>query len=833
LLVVGGNARRFWPTIAIVVVVAVAGFLVWVVWRSPHRSDLSVFGAFAAAVVAVLIPVIGYFAKIRQPADPDAWTLDHVADLLAEMVQEQWIRAARERRLHPDPIPVRWQRSSGPVTGPVCTATGSKEFRPLPGLPSVGAERLRHGGLQDLHAVYGGLGSGRLLVVGAPGSGKTGAAVLLILAALRHREQLPEEDRCLVPVPVLFTLHGWDPRVQQVDDWLAGRLRQAYPLLSGKGGAAAAADLVRRGRVAVILDGLDEIPCGLRPVALRALSDQAAFRLVVLSRSAEMAAAAIEGFLHGAVALELQDVCSRAAAGYLTNVQRHPPPSGWGDLTGRLRRAPGSPLARALGSPLALTLLRDTYRDGENARGFLDFCDAVGDGLSREDVEDHLLDRVLPAAYSPRPGEPPPRYELQVAQRALSYVATQMNQDRARDLAWWRIPAWTPGAGRMIAGGLMAGLGFGLLAGLGFGLVADLRWGAWQGLEYGLGFGLAFGLVAGLVIGLGGRGGGYPARRAPLRWRRLFSGRAVTGLLSGVGLGLMAGLLFGLASGIDPGPVPGPGGLGTALTWGLKRGLPIGLGFGLLVGLLAWLVVGLGRRDDGYPARRARWRSRQPFSSSSSMTGLLTGLIGALVIGTLGGTQVGPVYGLLAGLVSGLGIGLIFGLGAELTVGFSRPEPTDASPFTPLLSWRSDQASRLAGGLAAGLVGGLTAGLGFGILRAAEGNSGTSLLDGLFLGLGLGLVSGLIFALAYSPTLPASLAFAQLASRQHTPLRLMRFLEDARQRQVLRTVGPIYQFRHARLQDRLAAQAATTMSGVPAEPAVTADQPANVGDPPH
>ena len=35
----------------------------------------------------------------------------------------------------------------------------------------------------------------------------------------------------------------------------------------------------------------------------------------------------------------------------------------------------------------------------------------------------------------------------------------------------------------------------------------------------------------------------------------------------------------------------------------------------------------------------------------------------------------------------------------------------------------------------------------------------------------------------------------------------MRFLEDARKRDVLRTVGPVYQFRHARLQDRLADQA--------------------------
>jgi hypothetical protein len=74
-------------------------------------------------------------------------------------------------------------------------------------------------------------------------------------------------------------------------------------------------------------------------------------------------------------------------------------------------------------------------------------------------------------------------------------------------------------------------------------------------------------------------------------------------------------------------------------------------------------------------------------------------------------------------------------------------------------------------------------------------------------GLVYGLVFGLVWGLSFSQTWTASLAFAQLAMRWHTPARLLRFLEDARQRDVLRTVGPVYQFRHARLQDRLARQA--------------------------
>ena len=70
-----------------------------------------------------------------------------------------------------------------------------------------------------------------------------------------------------------------------------------------------------------------------------------------------------------------------------------------------------------------------------------------------------------------------------------------------------------------------------------------------------------------------------------------------------------------------------------------------------------------------------------------------------------------------------------------------------------------------------------------------------------------GWCSELVFGLVFPRTWTVALAFAQLAMRWHTPVRLLRFLDDARERDVLRTVGPVYQFRHARLQDRLAQQA--------------------------
>jgi hypothetical protein len=72
--------------------------------------------------------------------------------------------------------------------------------------------------------------------------------------------------------------------------------------------------------------------------------------------------------------------------------------------------------------------------------------------------------------------------------------------------------------------------------------------------------------------------------------------------------------------------------------------------------------------------------------------------------------------------------------------------------------------------------------------------------------LAVGLVFGLVFGLTFGPVFTwwTALASAQMRLAHGTPLRLIRFLEDAQARQVLRTVGNVYQFRHARLQDRLA-----------------------------
>jgi len=678
----------------IAALIVVAGAVLWVVARQPpsRRTDLSTYGAFAVAFVALVGGWIVYLARKRQPGGADqGQALDELADSFAKEVKKLWDKQARERELLP-PIPVLWKGLTRQLTGPISAAVGWSEFEPLPDLPAVGAEQLRGGEIRGLHAVYGGLRSGRLVIVGPPGSGKTGAAIVLIRTALDYRA-VRKKDRKRVPVPVLFPLHGWNPGNQPVQAWLADQLQQNYPqLFAGKGGRSKAAALVAAGKIAVILDGLDEIPEQLRPVALQALSDQADFRLVVLGRSDEMAAAAAarEKSLAGAVALELQDVDAEIAADYLTSVQLDPPPDHWRELISRLRNSPDSPIARALSTPLTLTLVRDTYGEGDDVRELLEYRGPAGLGASRENIEDYLLDRVLHAAYKPHPGKDLP-YEFETAQQALGRIAARMNQDGTRDLAWWRISAWASRTPRGITTGLLAAVVCGLAGKLGFGLVGLI-----VGIVFGFGFGFGFGA---------GPEDELPMRMAP-QWRKLLRhSTAAYNLAAGIAAGIVSGFVFGFVFGIG---------------FGLAAGIAVGIAVGIVVVVLVAM----------YTIPRM-WK-----------------------------------------LVS-------------------QPAPDTPNPLTPRTSWRSDRALTLVTGLGAGV--------GWGILTSGTGWHA-------FAPVAVAVMLGLIA----SKTWPVSLTFVQLAPRWHTPVRLMRFLEDAHERGVLRTVGPVYQFRHARLQDRLAEQASAT-----------------------
>jgi hypothetical protein len=229
--------------------------------------------------------------------------------------------------------------------------------------------------------------------------------------------------------------------------------------------------------------------------------------------------------------------------------------------------------------------------------------------------------------------------------------------------------------------------------------------------------------------------------------------------------------------------------------------LQIGLSYGVATGTVlgtAFRFTAARRHPLPRRIRLSQWH--QALRRDALRRGLVPGVIVGLGIGLLAwGQSSHPPNGLAAGAAAGLATALVFI--------FSGPGVDDASSAVPASSWHNDLAFGLVLGLLVGLVLGIVSGLVFASFWTYPLGLPAGLRDGLGAGLGTGLAAGIVFMLFSTRTSQASLAFVQLAVRWHTPLRLMRFLEDARQRNVLRIIGPVYQFCHARLQDRLAGQA--------------------------
>ncbi|WP_372663079.1 NACHT domain-containing protein [Amycolatopsis kentuckyensis] len=725
-----------------------------------ERSDASSYGQFILAAVGLVIIIGGWVWKVFTPV-PQA-SPDELGDLLATAMRNQADKTAIERRLiQPAPLPVRWRRATGPVAGPVSALSATRTglvFDPLPGLTRVTATRLREGSSEKLHSLYGGLPSGRLMIIGGPGTGKSSIAVLLQLEALRFREQARSEQRRLIPVPVLVTFRGWDPVSTPLRDWLATKLAE-IPLFAGRDGMRNARRLLDARGVSFILDGLDEIPERLRPLALRALSEQATLRVVVLARDAELAASVQGWGLTGAAVIQLEPLSPTAVAEYLLRPFIRPIPSDWEPLADVVVSDPSAPVAEALSAPLWVSLVHDVYApDGQ-----------VGELLDRsrfptaDAITAHLLDQAVSAAYRPRPGQTPPRYSADSAYQTLAYIAHRLNQAGTRDFAWWEVSRWIPGIARVamnVAFGAIVGvalIALWLLAGFKVGILL---------------LGLVFGIAVGLAVGIMG-----PVRpsKVKLSIRALIRYRPLS-------VGVFLALVFvtiGLAgdSGNDEsvGTLIGGGGL-----------------VGVLIAAAAEAVLNFKEAlESSGGRRRVRFALKSLIGSRSLLFGLAFGLVCGLAAGlsvAFGYVDVRelgpwPAYAALFALVLGVFSGISYGIvNSMLESGLG-----DTSYSDPVREWRNE--AKL--------------GVGFGLIMVLPmavfvepGYIWTTVMTGT----SLGLLSGI----CVPQTANVFVCQVYLSARYDLPLRLIRFLEDARARHIIRTVGPIYQFRHATLQDRLA-----------------------------
>jgi hypothetical protein len=175
-------------------------------------------------------------------------------------------------------------------------------------------------------------------------------------------------------------------------------------------------------------------------------------------------------------------------------------------------------------------------------------------------------------------------------------------------------------------------------------------------------------------------------------------------------------------------------------------------------------------------------------------------LLGNLRRGLISGSLAGVVASLAAGLgaleLKAPGVAIKFGLQSGLLAGavvfivsiFNNPVDT-VRASSPELIFRGDRAVAIASAALTAPTVGLTAWF---LIR----NPGESI--------GAGLSAAIGVSIAMSSWGWYSVATIWLHFRKQLPVRFMKFSIDAYERGVLRRAGAVYQFRHARLQTRLA-----------------------------
>ncbi|MEU4232177.1 NACHT domain-containing protein [Nonomuraea sp. NPDC026600] len=525
--------RSRWAVTAVVVAAAggLLGLGLLLHLEGPAAADQG--SSMLSASVAVLVAAASLIGWLRRrgedhtatgaPDDDNGSLKEQRLRSLAAKVSEQCDAEKRQRRLlDPLPMPVSWHTVGPPACDHWRVIRQGDGDAPL---------RL-DGTLDDLyHVVSTSVPTRRLVVLGAPGSGKTS---LIIRFALACRSAPAAETR---PVPVILRLPTWDPTAQTLRQWITERLDQDY----GVSGFTWIESLLP------VLDGLDEMPARVRGTALRAIN--AAFTpgapLIVTSRSGEYHEAVRDAdVITGAAVIELDPLSPEEICAYLSDATRPDRVARWEKVFARIRREPRGELAATLSVPLNLSLARLAHADGH---GDPDHLLTLPSAAA---LREHLLDRLLGVLYPDLPeataGERP--WNGRDAHRWLAFLARHLHRHDVHDLAWWELAHAVPRRARVLIWAVAAGIVLALantLVGLPWSLAAeDTATRAGQDLLWGFGGGLVVGAVNSFWTPL------FP--KIP-KFRRFVIRRTGRSVRLRIGLGLGSGLRRGLRGGVESG----------------------------------------------------------------------------------------------------------------------------------------------------------------------------------------------------------------------------------------------------------------------------------------
>ena len=247
------------------------------------------------------------------------------------------------------------------------------------------------------------LGDGRtLLILGAPGSGKTTSLLELARDLINRAEQNINQ-----PIPVAFNLSAWTNDKLKIADWIVQELNTKYQVSKPIGQA-----WVKNEQLLLLLDGLDEVSPPRRQSCVQAINQfigcHGATEIVVCSRIKEYEILSNSLKFQGAIFIQpltfdqIQTYLYRAGielAAVKTALQA--------DTT----------LQELAKSPLMLNIITFAYQ-GMPMTNL--------PGMSLEERRQHLLDRYIQRMFERRNANP--KYSKEKSMRWLSWLAKNLSQ---------------------------------------------------------------------------------------------------------------------------------------------------------------------------------------------------------------------------------------------------------------------------------------------------------------------------------------------------------------------------------------------------------------------
>lgn len=572
--------------VAWIVAASLALLLLLIIYGILAGSEhLNVAATVLAVPIAMASALLAWYA-LRQGENSavlDKKQMTAVRTELEIALRTYWKEEQEALRLqNPFPMPTRWRNA--------CELLSDSWENIQEGATS-NAMNLA-GGIQTVLETYESVPSGRLVILGKAGAGKTALSIQLSLALLEKANSSDDH----LPLPI--SVHNWIAGETGISFryFLERELISRYPYMGGslRSGNSLASSILAEGCILPVIDGLEQLPL---QDAANAIADigSSSFRFILTCRSRNYASIVRERSrpLARAAVVKMEDLDVDDALAYLRSVD----PIVIGQDSSLEKFAKLSEIRQILGRPLMVYLARIAYGNGSSEPS--EWLDTVRDPTA-DAIAEHLFGRYLPAIYdAPREKARSGLVEVWTSQDVrpwFQFIASHANNERGAAINWWslsrEVPPWVP-----LLSGPLLGIVVGLLAAP---LFAARNDSVAFGLAYGVGGGLIFGIeyaVAFLLLR------GRPPTRTSFAWRRNRPTRGLDrkGALFGATYGLALGLTLGVMATIP------------AMILGLPRPfvhLVTGVVFGIFAAMLGAFVFGIRRPVDLTRARDPQYLYR-------------------------------------------------------------------------------------------------------------------------------------------------------------------------------------------------------------------------------